>query len=55
MRIRTLDVVGVRVLDTRFAIAMSSEPDVKPEFSLSIVASLDILTEITAVGDVSNC
>lgn len=55
MRIRTLDIVGVRVLDTRFAIAMSSEPNVKTEFSLSIVASLDILAEIAAVGDISIC
>lgn len=50
MRIRTLDVVCVRVLDTRFPIAMASEPDIKTELCLSIVAGLDILTQIAAVG-----
>ena len=55
MRIRTFDVGGVRVLDTSCTIAMSSEPDVKTVLCLSVVAGLDILTEVLAVGDVSIC
>jgi hypothetical protein len=49
----TVDIGGVRVVDTRFTIAMSREPGIKAKFCFTVMAGLDILKEIAAIRGVS--
>lgn len=49
----TLDVLGARVLDTRFSVAVATEPGLIPELLLALVTSLDVLLQVLAIDQVS--